>query len=593
MKKILRLSLLVLLLLSACKKEDINLPEPEKITSITDAIIALNAVQLDNNLITNIATIDTCHLVTFEDDITLEILATLIDSFSIDEDLWTVTFYYNDGQEQTLSYLGNENGLTIVHTQLNPYLICPLVAEVEVKAIVKSFYKVRVIGKNGIHSDVENSTLYWTDSIKLAILGLYAAENNTIEISLLDVNGNVRVTKTINIITEPLSFFMPDINVNTSNSAKMAEGFTLINYISGIPRTPFFIDDFGDIRWYMDVENHIPELAELNYGNGLIRLRNGNFAFSDVNTHQIYEMSVLGEMLNQWSLGDHFFHHALEEKPNGNFILTSTKSGSIHLSGLIAIEDYMVEIDRNSGNIVREWDMKESLDESRVALGRFANASFEDWFHDNGLAYDANDGTIVVSGRTQGLVKVTDNNEVVWVIATHRDWDSSRLGDDMQQYLLQPLDKNGIAISDTGVINGSSNHPDFEWPWYQHAPFIMPNGNIMCFDNGDNRNYTGIEKYSRAVEYKIDEENMTIQQVWSYGKERGINAFARVVSDVDYISSANHVLFIPGFQVINSNGIGSKVIEIDYNTMQVVFEVEISAMGGAMVHQAERLSLYP
>lgn len=580
-------------MVSACKKEDIDLPEPEKITTIAEAIIALNAVQLDNNLITNISTIDTCVLVVFEDDVTLEILATLIDSFSIDEDQWTVTFFYTDGQEQTLAYLGNENGLEIIETQLNPYLICPLVAVLEVKALAKSFFKIKVVGKNGPHSDVEHSTLYFTDSIQLPILGLYPNYANEVEISLLDTDGNVRVTKTITITTEPLSFFVPNININVANSAEMADGFTLINYITGVPRTPFFIDDFGDIRWYMDVKDHYPELANYNYGNGLIRLKNGNFAFSDIETHKIYEMSVLGEFLNEWSLGDHLFHHGLEEKPNGNFILTSSKNNSLHLSGLLSIEDFMVEIDRNTGNIVNEWDMKESIDESRVALGRFASGSFEDWFHDNGLTYDAADGTIVVSGRTQGIVKVTDNNEVVWIIATHRDWDTSRLGVEMQQYLLQPLDKNGNIISDTGVINGSANHPDFEWPWYQHAPFVMPNGNIMCFDNGDNRNYTGLQKYSRAVEYEIDEANMTIKQVWTYGKERGISTYSRVVSDVDFLPEANHVLFVPGFQVVNSNGTGSKVIEIDYATKQVIFEAEISAVGGAAVHQAERLPLYP
>ena len=42
------------------------------------------------------------------------------------------------------------------------------------------------------------------------------------------------------------------------------------------------------------------------------------------------------------------------------------------------------------------------------------------------------------------------------------------------------------------------------------------------------------DKYSRAVVYKIDQKNRTVEQIWEYGKERGHEWFSPVTSLVQY-----------------------------------------------------------
>ncbi|VFS46077.1 Arylsulfotransferase (ASST) [Budvicia aquatica] len=37
-------------------------------------------------------------------------------------------------------------------------------------------------------------------------------------------------------------------------------------------------------------------------------------------------------------------------------------------------------------------------------------------------------------------------------------------------------------------------------------------------------------KYSRGVEYTVDEKNMTVQQNWEYGKERGFEWYSPITS---------------------------------------------------------------
>jgi len=58
------------------------------------------------------------------------------------------------------------------------------------------------------------------------------------------------------------------------------------------------------------------------------------------------------------------------------------------------------------------------------------------------------------------------------------------------------------------------------WPYHTHAPSITPQGTILLFDNGNYRarpfvpQFLPNKSYSRAVEYAIDTDNMSIRQVW-------------------------------------------------------------------------------
>src|SRR5690606_35763824 len=120
-------------------------------------------------------------------------------------------------------------------------------------------------------------------------------------------------------------------------------------------------------RWYLDYADH-PTLGILGYDNGIERLQNGNFYFGDIRTNSIYEVDLFGQVINTWTLPGYKFHHQVLEKPDGNFVVTVNKSGSTHLNGVPTVEDYVIEVDRASGVIVEEWDLKQSLDEYRTAM---------------------------------------------------------------------------------------------------------------------------------------------------------------------------------------------------------------------------------
>ncbi len=477
-----------------------------------------------------------------------------------------------------------------IQVELNPSGHAPLSAEVRFSTSESTAVRLRVVGQHGADSDVVQD-FPASDNFELPVLGLYPDYENQVELIFLDAAGNALNTESLTIQTNVLLADMPEIEVNTPATGTLMSGWNLVNYLgyisSPFPQRPFMFDEFGDIRWYVNYRGH-PELDGLFCDYGMQQLRNGNLIFGNNNSGTLYEINLLGEVLNKWPLHGYGFHHTVIEKPNGNFLAT------VNDFSKPTLEDVILEIDRNTGEIANLWDLTESLDDQRRAWQTGRADTEIDWFHANGLAYSESDDCIIVSGRTQGTVKLTANNEVVWILAPHRDWATAGNGQDLQQYLLQPLDANGDAIEETAVLDGAENHPDFEWNWYQHSPFLMPNGNLMVFDNGENRNYNGVPTYSRGVEFQIDEANRTVQQIWQYGKERRGDIHSQVTSNVIYDAATEHVLFSPGSISFAGKEYG-KVLEVDKASGEVLFEATILPPRSFYIitfHNTQKVELY-
>ena len=92
--------------------------------------------------------------------------------------------------------------------------------------------------------------------------------------------------------------------------------------------------------------------------------------------------------------------------------------------------------------------------------------------------------------------------------------------------LLTPVDKDGKPLK----CEGSVCEGGFDWTWTQHTAFKIDEKSkgdiiyISAFDNGDGRGMEQPalpeEKYSRGVIYKVDQKKMTVEQIWTWGKER-------------------------------------------------------------------------
>lgn len=495
--------------------------------------------------------------------------------------------------------------ITADSVKLNPYGYSPLSALVNFSLPMAGKTFVRVWGKHGKLTTIEHTFDDKGTRHSIPVIGLYANYTNTVDIRLIGPTGDTLAKSTLTIQTGDLPpNLFTSIAVAPVDESKVAPGLVLISNVSNLntsniqnstPSAPYFMDAYGDVRWVLDYRKK-EEFKTLFYDDGIARLRNGNFFFGNLNSPEakIYEIDLLGQIVNRWTIAGYSFHHNVIEKPDGNFLLTVTKSGSVNVKGIPTDQDYVIEIDRQTGKVLTEWDLKQSLDEQRTAQAQSPIYNSSDWFHGNSVVYDSTDNTIVVSGRHQGVVKLDYQNKVKWILAAHRGWGKNRRGEDLSQFLLNPVDASGQLITDASVIDGSKITPDFEWNWYQHSNIFLPNGDIMVFDNGDIREYdTEAGRYSRVVSYRIDPSKMTVQQTWTYGKERGTETYAQLISSVQLLIPANHVLFAPGYQVPNATGLGGKLVEIDVATKTVVSEISISTANGWAFHRAKKMSAYP
>lgn len=273
-------------------------------------------------------------------------------------------------------------------------------------------------------------------------------------------------------------------------------------------------------------------------------LPNGNVLFSLTKAGVLREATPRGEVVRSWhlpalsrgkqppaaSIGIDIplFHHRTNVFPNGNFLLLGAEA---RMFDNWPLEDDVPDAPRGSakvvgdliyevtpaGKIVGQWSMLDMLDPNRQCYGscspywrqRGFPDSF-DWCHANAAAYDGSDDSIIVSLRTQDcIIKFSrKTGELLWILGDHGNWKSP-----WKEKLLKPVGK-------------------LEWQYHQHDCTVTPAGTILCFDNGNLRatpfekRMPAEESYSRAVEYKVDPDAMTVEQVWSYGEGPGERLFA-------------------------------------------------------------------
>ena len=457
----------------------------------------------------------------------------------------------------------NTEGYTIDNPNvvLNPYDISPLSALILFETEQEETVKVTIKGKDALTTYTH--TFEAAKKHFLPIYGLYADKENEVVISY------GKVSKTIKIKTDKLP---DDISLPTSvvkDASKLTND--LYFYTPSSKGYTAAYDVNGDVRWYLTI-NSIWEVNRLQNGHLLLsteRLVNSPYYMTG-----LYEMDMLGKIYTEYSL-EGGYHHDYYEMENGNLIVASD-----NFANGKTVEDYIVELDRKTGKIVKTWDISSILNHED---GKSENWSEYDWFHNNAVWYDKKTNSITLSGRHQdAVINISyDDGSLNWIIGDKTNW-----SEDYQKYFFTPKGKN------------------FEWQWSQHAAMITPEGYVFLFDNGNNKSkieskYVDASKsYSRGVMYKIDTENMTIEQVYEYGKERGSSFYSPYISDVDYLASNHYIVHSGGIVYVdgkNSNqpagfsnnaSLVSDTVELLNN--KVIFEMKFATNN----YRVEKMSLY-
>lgn len=450
---------------------------------------------------------------------------------------------------------------------LDPYKASPLTALIIFETQYDVTPTVTIVGKD------KNTTITHTfkSSKKhyLPIYGLYPDKEN--EVIIKYTENNKEINKTIKIKTDKL----PDDMIIPTNiyANKDKLGTEFYFYTPSSKGYTCAYDVNGDVRWYL-TNYALWDNTRLNNGHMLIsteRLINTPYYMTG-----LYEIDMLGKIYNEYSLKGGY-HHDYFELPNGNLLISSDDFNNTYGT----VEDYIVEIDRKSGNTVKTFDLKNILN---MEDGKSENWTDYDWFHNNSVWYDEKTNSITLSGRHMDAVINIDyeTGNLNWIIGDPTNW-----SDEYQKYFFKPIGNN------------------FEWQWSQHAAMITPEGYVFIFDNGNNKSkleekyVSAINSYSRGVMYKIDTENMTIEQIWEYGKERGSDFYSPYISDVDYLNKNHYIVHSGGIVKVSnipSNkpaGLSNGNVELLSDTVEVlnneiIFEIKLPTNN----YRVEKMNIY-
>lgn len=443
---------------------------------------------------------------------------------------------------------------------VNPYEISPLTALILFETRDLTAPTVTIVGED--ESTTFTKTFTPNKKHVLPIYGLYPDRNNEVIITL---NGE---DYTFHIQTDPLpdDFALPtDV---TANKEELDQELYFVTPSSQGYTAAYDIN--GDVRWYL-TENMIWDVQRLRNGN--IMLSSNRLINPPYYTTGLVEMDLTGKIYYEYVLPGGY-HHDVYELENGNLLVASNdfESGTV--------EDYIVEIERDTGNIVKRIDLKEILP---MDEGKNLMATDYDWFHNNSVWYDSNTNSITLSGRHQDAVVNIDYNslEINWIVGSHDGW-----SEEYQKYFLDPIGD------------------DFEWQWAQHAAMILPNGDLFVFDNGNNRSKTekdsvkASDNYSRGVIYHINTIDKTIEQVWEYGKDRGSEFYSPYISDVDYLEEDHYLIHSGGINTVDGkpgnepagleNVDSMNSITTEVKNDEVIFEMNLPTN----LYRAEKMDLY-
>ncbi len=428
-------------------------------------------------------------------------------NYSVQPESWNVELLMKDSSIINLPFLGNSFHIADDSIFLNPSGFAPLTALVKFNTPVPRKIKVSIEGKSEKSADI--SHIFEDNSIKheIPVYGLYPEYQNTVEISVLDYFNRPVITHSLSIQTEP---------VKRVQSGEMS---VIENNYSPEQKNRLFLiqnaiyDGAGDIRWYTDHGGQ----KYYRLTKGLIGIQ----AFPDKawigEGPDIKIINLLGEIVDTFDV-PHRMHHEINEKTSGGNLLVATNAEP-YFTTADDTEDMIIEIDRESGAIVKEWDLRDIFDKERE---RIWIENVNDWCHLNSIEYDSTDNTLLISSKLQYFLSKIDyeTGAIKWICGNHENWKEP-----WQPYLLEPVNFD------------TTEHPDHDWTYAQHMPRLTGRGTFMVYDNGMSRPGTD---YTRAVEYRVDTENMTVEKVWSYDLNDAARSLGSVQIYDDYSVQIGH-----------------------------------------------------
>ncbi|WP_231691020.1 aryl-sulfate sulfotransferase [Aureliella helgolandensis] len=489
----------------------------------------------------------------------------------------------------------------------NPIERVPLVAIVDLESPVEVVPSLEI--SDGDRVWIQPWPVKPATKHRVAVMGMRPNRSHTIRVRV-DAADSVQEqwSEPLFFQTPPLPDNFPPISVVHAEPQRMEPGVTF--FATNIWKDSISILDYGyivaldaegQVVWFCETTDRIADMRILK--NGHILYQHGNYRYA-------YEIDILGRDINRWvatnltelpdsgsiPVGIDTTHHDILELPNGNFLTlatvlkhfeefpTSELDPEAPWAAAHVVCDDIVEFNPRTGVIVKRFPLSSVLDNKRLgymSLGSFwkdkyndeeGNVISRDWSHANGLTYLPDESALLISFRHQDCVMKLDwkTHEIRWIFGNPEGW-----ADVWQQYMLKPVG-------------------ELAWCYHQHAPQWTPRGTLMLYDNGNYRArpfqqpMQAYENQSRVVEFRIDEEAMTVEQVFEYSGGEDDPFYSPFYCEADWLPNTQNILVTDGGHVELSDGTPSdnvpgerqwaRIFELTRDAQpERVFEIQIDS----------------
>jgi hypothetical protein len=299
---------------------------------------------------------------------------------------------------------------------------------------------------------------------------------------------------------------VPGFAVSRPEPGEVQPGVTLINVNLRTPDGPglaLALDEAGEIVFFLAKPERIIGFAEVNRGGRLALIQSPLGGTG----RAVYEENLDGLML--WrSPADRGYrtHHDVQSLPDGSpFLLI--QDPFVDSAGENRRGDRLLILDRQTRDELWDWRTQDHY--------AHTDGIFHDplnWTHGNAVFYHPADNSVYYSARHFSRISRIDfpTGEIIYNMGLEMPSGDTDFGD--------------------GLF------------YRQHAPEMLPGGNMLIFDNGNDRT----PRQSRAVEVAFDDpDNPTaVTEAWSYWltDETGFRLFSALGGDADRLPNGNTLI---------------------------------------------------
>ena len=410
---------------------------------------------------------------------------------------------------------------------LNPYGNSPLTAYLLFETESACKVTMTVEGKTK-ETDI-SAEFEKTKKHRIPVVGLYPDAKNKVRLSCVDKNGKKK-TKTVTIQTEPLPKEFKDAVKVEKKGETSAYALTILS--GQTTKYPFAYDEAGDIRWYITMTTGSYGVFPLADKRLIYQTDEAETPTEEKpHTTSMYEMDYLGRIYRQYYVKNGIHHEVIEKEPGGNlFVLSSSIAGHT--------EDVVLEIDRKTGETVKELDMKEIFDKT------YRNKV--DWAHLNTVSYKEEDHSVLLSPRNlHSAVKVDwDTKKIKWILANPEMFEGTAQED--------------LVLKPQGSI---------KWHFQQHS--VYDTIHVMLYDNHWQTkrkvDFWDDDPNSYVSVYTINEKKMTVRQDKLFKSVKSI-----ITSNCAYDKDKNRMFSFGGYLYPFIQGQKGMIYEYDYKTGAVL-----------------------